>query len=1152
MRFSRLRLSGFKSFVEPTELVIADGLTGVVGPNGCGKSNLLEALRWVMGESSYKSMRASGMDDVIFSGTASRPARNMAEVLVTLERGSQEFGPPYSEADNLEIARRIEREAGSAYRINGKDVRARDVQLLFADASTGARSPALVRQGQIGEIINAKPQARRRILEEAAGITGLHTRRHEAELKLNAAETNLTRLDDVIAQLESQLQSLKRQARQAQRYKQLSADIRRLEAAILYTAWQEAEEILRGERSKFDEIALQTAALTRQVSEKTRAHDAASEVLPKFRENEATRGAVLQRLTLEREGLDREEREAATKREDLENRQQQIAADLSRERELAGDTDKIVSDLGRERGELETALENDAEARAEAARALQAAADTLAAAQEAADAAAAGLSQLNAERNAIEATAKNHRERISRLDREVSELDGRKATLAGGSADAEQAKEMQAAVDKALEAAQLCEDNANRCEAEVQTARQAETEARQAHDGARRRAESLSTEISTLHKLLNVNDGDLWPPLVDAMKVEPGYETALGAALGDDIDASADEAAPVHWRALSRIDTAQGLPAVSRVLSEFVKAPDALARRLQHTGVIADDTDGFALQGQLAPGQRLVSKSGALWRWDGFHAAADAPSAAANRLAERNRLGALEEERDEAAGLAQSAKAALDEAVEAARQAAAGERDSRQAWREATAAVETARKALAEHERKAGERSRQLSTLEEAARRVSETLNETRAMLAEAEAKLTGLPETGHLESELSQLRQAVDDQRTAYSDVRSTHDTLERDARQRTGRIKSIGQDLTQWNERAKKTVHQISALESRGKSVAEHIAALDDAPEKFDARRQKLLSMLSQAEKERNEASDQLAKAEAAAGEAASQLREAEAKLAESRELQAGLSARIDGATQRQNDVFNRICEELDCKPAEILERSGLEEDQIPARPVIDSKLSQLRDQRERLGGVNLRAEEEAGEVQKELDNLVNERDDLVSAIQKLRHGISSLNREGRQRLVEAFERVNNNFAELFTTLFNGGQAELQLIESDDPLEAGLEILANPPGKRPQVLSLLSGGEQALTAMSLIFAVFLTNPSPICVLDEVDAPLDDYNVERFCNLLDAMLERTDTRFLIITHHALTMARVHRLFGVTMAERGVSQLVSVDLEAATALREAG
>jgi chromosome segregation protein len=1150
MKFSKLRLSGFKSFVEPTELVIKPGLTGIVGPNGCGKSNLLEALRWVMGESSYKSMRGSGMEDVIFSGTTNRPSRNMAEVMLTLDNEDRTAPPTFNEFDQLEISRRIERDAGSAYRINGKDVRARDVQLLFADASTGSRSPALVKQGQIGEIISSKPQARRRILEEAAGITGLHTRRHEAELKLRAAETNLERLEDVLAQLENQLQSLKRQARQAIRYKELSAEIRRLEAAGLYLAWKDAGAAVEAENRTLSEFTKVLGEQTRAVSEMTRMRDQASEGLPKLRETEAVRAAVLQRLPLEREGLEREEQQALEKRRDLEGRIEQINRDLAREKELLGDTDGVMKRLADEQAQLEEATRGDGDARAAAAKALQAEAEKLSLAQSKADEANAKLSDLLARHNALSRQIGEIEARISRDEADLARTREKHAAIIAETGGDDATQSLSGDIDSAVARAAASETAAGEAETAHQAVRARQAEAHQAYDEARRKSEALTTEVRTLTKLLHVADDELWPPLIDALKVEAGYETALGAALGDDIDAPADEAAPVHWRALPELADAPALPAGLKRLSDVVKAPAALSRRLQMVAIVSKD-QGAKLQPDLKPGQRLVSLEGDLWRWDGYTAAADAPTAAAKRLAERNRLVALQAESAEASAATEKARGVLEKVREEVKLAETAERDARQTWREATAAVEVARKALSEHERVMGERMRQASVLEETAKRIDAQLAEAREALGKVKAERAELPDTAGAEDELRTLRAAVDQQRASYTEVRAAHDGLEREAKARAQRLSAIEGERKQWTQRAERASSQIGELESRAEGLRAELGNLADLPKQFEVRRTKLMNAASEADKERQAAADALAEAENALRARDAELREAGEALARTREEHARAGARSEAAEARVEEARQRIAEALQCKPEEVAARAGIDGDKLPSADEAEQKLASLKDQRERLGAVNLRAEEEAAEISTQVETMITERDDLVQAIGKLRHGISSLNREGRTRLLEAFDRVNANFSSLFETLFGGGKAELKLIESDDPLEAGLELIANPPGKKPTVLSLLSGGEQALTAMALIFAVFMTNPSPICVLDEVDAPLDDHNVERFCNLLDAMLERTETRFLIITHHGLTMARMHRLFGVTMMERGVSQLVSVDLETAEGLREA-
>jgi chromosome segregation protein len=1151
MKFTRLRLSGFKSFVEPTEILIERGLTGVVGPNGCGKSNLLEALRWVMGENSYKNMRASGMEDVIFSGTTSRPARNMAEVMVTLDNEDRDAPAAFNDSEIIEVSRRIEREAGSAYRINGRDVRARDVQLLFADASTGARSPALVRQGQIAEIINAKPQARRLILEEAAGIMGLHTRRHEAELKLRAAEQNLARVEDVIGQLESQLNSLKRQARQAAKYKQISAEIRKLEAAGLYVAWKDAAAAAAHDRQRLDEATRVLGEHTRAASAKLRSRDELGEKLPGLREQETVRAAVLQRLTIERSNLDEEQKRAEARKAELDQRLIQIGSDLAREHEAIGDTETVIVRLDEERTALVAAQSNDQALRTEAAYQLQQAAASLAAAQEAADAAAARLSELTAQRNALQRSIEEQSARIAKFTREAQDVAARREALLAAAGNAGDGAQLAQAVEAALSVQGQSEAAANAAEAAVRAARQTESEKRQAYDEARRNSERLQTEVRTLSKLLDTGSGGLWPPLVDAVSVERGYETALGAALGEDIDAPADEAAPVHWRGLPPLDSVAPLPGEAVPLSQFVAAPPALQRRLAHIGVVSRGV-GQALQAQLRPGQRLVSREGDVWRWDGFTAAAEAPSAAAKRLSERNRLAGLEVEMGAAGAAADAARSEFEAAKLAVETAVRNEREAREAWRAATSSVEVARRALAQYERQISERLAQTSALDEAQRRVEQALGEAQGAHDRLAAEIALVPGLDGLAAELQDLRERVNGERASYGEVRARHDGLEREARTRAERLKAIETEERQWRERSGKARAQIELLSRRQEETRAALAELASLPEIFEDKRRKLLSALQDAERERQAAADALQEAENAVRAADQELRAAQEQLSASREEHARLGAKLEAAMQRHEHCERRIAEALLCRPEEIIGQAGLDAEKIPPQDEIERRLTGLREDRERLGGVNLRAEEEAEAVAKQLDGLKSERDDLVQAIAKLRGGIGSLNREGRQRLLDAFGTVNEKFGELFATLFGGGKAELQLIESEDPLEAGLEIIANPPGKKPTTLSLLSGGEQSLTALSLIFAVFLTNPSPICVLDEVDAPLDDHNVERFCNLLDAMLERTETRFMIITHHPLTMARMHRLFGVTMMERGVSQLVSVNLEQAEALREAG
>jgi chromosome segregation protein len=1152
MKFSRLRLTGFKSFVEPTELHIEPGLTGIVGPNGCGKSNLLEALRWVMGESSYKSMRGAGMEDVIFAGTTQRPSRNMAEVMVTLVNDDRTAPPAFNDAETLEISRTIQRDVGSSYKLNGKELRARDVQLLFADASTGSRSPALIRQGQIAEIINAKPQARRLILEEAAGITGLHTRRHDAELKLKAAELNLSRLDDVAAQLESQLNSLKRQARQAQKYKQVSVEIRKLEAAGLFVAWRDATADATRDTSALEDATRILAEHTRAASEALRSRDTMGEELPGLREQETVRAAVLQRLTLESASLDEEGKRIEARMTELKQRRDQMRSDMTREEGLHADTDGVIVRLAEEGDGLNATSHEGQDARSAAAIAVQEAADALAQAQDAADEAGKQLAELSAQRSAMDRAIGEHRSRIAKLDSERQSLGGRRQQLMSLMGDVGDITTLMFAVEQAERVAAETEQASSHSEVSLRVARQVETDKRVMHDEARRSAEQLQTEIRTLTKLLSVAGGDLWPSVVDSLMVEPGFETALAAALGDDIEASSDEGAPMHWRGLPPLGDTAPLPGDASPLSKHVDAPPALARVLGHVGVVSRAV-GAALQPQLQPGQRLVSREGDVWRWDGFVAAADAPSAAAKRLSERNRLASLESGLVDVNAKAEAARADFEQARAGVESGVRGEREKREAWRAATSAVDVARRALQAHERKIAEHSAQSSALDEAYRRTEAQHQDASQLFNAAELEFVALPGMDGLSGEVENLREKLNRERASYGEARARHDSLEREAKMRSDRLAAIALETEQWTARASKAREQVQVLSARLEETLASLSEMQAAPQQLAERRAKLLSMLSEATSERKAAADALQIAENNVRAADQALREMQEQAANSREEHARLGARLEASKQRQEHCQLRIAETLNCAPEEILAQAGVESEKLPQGEEIEKKLLSLRDDRERLGAVNLRADEEAQAVDEQLTKMRSEKDELAQAIAKLRGGISSLNREGRQRLLDAFGTVNDKFKELFTTLFGGGEAELQLIESDDPLEAGLEIMAKPPGKKPTTLSLLSGGEQTLTAMALIFAVFLTNPSPICVMDEVDAPLDDHNVERFCNLLNAMLARTETRFLVITHHPLTMARMNRLFGVTMMERGVSQLVSVDLEEATGLiAEAG
>ena len=1129
MKLTRLRLLGFKSFVEPTDFLIEPGLTGVVGPNGCGKSNLVEALRWVMGESSYKSMRASSMDEVIFSGTNNRPARNNAEVGISIDNAGRAAPSAFNDSDSIDIARRIEREAGSTYRINGREVRARDVQILFADASTGARSPALVHQGRIGEIIQAKPEQRRRVLEEAAGVAGLHARRHEAELRLKAAETNLLRIEDVIGQLAAQVDGLKKQARQAIRYRTVSAQVRKSEATLYHLRWTAATvEVTAAEHAK-DICVREVATRVGAEAEASKRQALASAALPELREAEARAGAALHRLNVALQDLDREEARAKDRIAELDLRLVQFAADGEREKKLAADAEAALARLAAEEDSIRKEAAESAGRRSGVdAKVAQADAELSAGDKIFSDRTTA-LADLTAQRHQHENAAREQGERIARIVAEIAAIERELATLKSGDhAPLTAAVEgAQAALTEAEAAAVAAEAAHNNARAELEAARAALAE-------SEKRVQRLETEAKTLGQMLSLETRNLWPPVIDHVAVDKGYEKALGAALGDDLDAPVDASAPMHWSNLAPDASDPALPQGAEPLSRFVKAPAQLARRLAQIGLVGREA-GAKLALSLKSGQRLVSREGDLWRWDGFVAAAHAPTGAARRLAQRSRFAEIDSE-------LVTARAEVD-----------GKRGTLAAAQTAFDAASHTETETRTRERDFNRQAARLSALAEAHTRLTASRDEASAAKDAAERALAGLAPGAELEGELAAVRDDIAGKRAKLAEVRAEQQAIVREAELADKRLIALATDRAGWIGRRDGASKQIATLDQRIEEAKRDRAELENAPQIFAEKRQGMIGEVAKAEAARRECADRLQGAESALAEADRDARAALEAASAAREELARAEERFEGAKRRLTDIGREIHDMLEIEPEAVAELAEIKEGEaLPDLAEIEEKLERLRRERERLGAVNLRAEEELREVETQHTSLTTERDDLVEAIKKLRLGIQSLNREARERLLASFEQVNKHFQHLFTKLFGGGTAELQLIESDDPLEAGLEIMAKPPGKKPATLSLLSGGEQALTALALIFAVFLTNPAPICVLDEVDAPLDDHNVERFCDMLDEMTKSTDTRFVIITHNPITMARMNRLYGVTMAERGVSQLVSVDLGTAVQFREAG
>lgn len=1152
VQFTRLRLTGFKSFVDSTDLVLDDGMTGVVGPNGCGKSNLVEALRWVMGETSAKQMRGGEMDEIIFGGTRDRPARNIAEVSLLMDNSARNATAQFNDTDELEVSRRIERGKGSVYRVNGRDVRAKDVQLLFADLASGARSTALVSQGRIGAIINAKPAQRRHLLEEAANITGLHSRRHEAELRLKAAETNLERLDDVIQALDVQLQSLKKQARQAARYRTISDSIRSADALVLTIRQSAAEQALTKATEGLAEAEQAVGVKAGIVAEATTAQARAAEAVPPLRQAEAAEAAKVQRLNLAREQLDEEEQRLAAAQDAAETRLTQLRDDIAREKERIADAKGALDRLEREGSDLEEAQASQADTveharvtlknAAQSVEELEAEITRLAAALTAADAARASAKQKGEEAGLRGARA------LRRLEDVDEQLDTART-------QAQPALDLQAEEVVAARCEQTMTDTRTAWEAAETERAQAQEEDQKARDTLQeRRGEEAKghAEINALEGLLSERQTDAtWTPILDSVTVEPGFEPALGAAVGDDLAGAADDDAAVHWSNMPPFAPPPILPEGARPLAEVVQAPAQLARRLSQTGLVADHATGMAMHTSLKPGQRLVTKNGDLWRWDGFVSNAGAPSAAAQRLKHKNRLKELRAEIETLKAASQEAESKAEATRTRVTNAAEAEKERRAAVRKAEQELEAARTALAERQRIAAALESRIASLEETRATLISERDEAGSQEQQAKAALAELGDGVADREKQAELQKQLGGRRNDLMEARAAFDALTRASEERLRRLKALAEDTQSWSTRRGEAERQLEALTEREGAAVTEVEELAGKPEALAEQRQGLMVQLDAADRERQQAADALAQAELTLEAANKALREAEQEASTARENRVRRESLVTQAQQTIETLAAAILERIDCTPAEVRAQTRLKEDEeLPELEKAEKSLQRLTSERDNMGAINLRAEQESEELNEQIETLDTEREDLINAIARLREGISQLNREGRQRLLQSFKEVDGHFRNLFTHLFGGGRAHLSMTDAEDPLEAGLEIMASPPGKRMQNLGLLSGGEQALTAIALLFAVFMVNPAPICVLDEVDAPLDDANVDRFCRLIDQITETTGTRVIVVTHHRMTMARVDRLFGVTMAERGVSKLVSVNLNEAESFQE--
>ncbi len=1146
VQFNKLRLSGFKSFADNTELDILPGLTGIVGPNGCGKSNLTEALRWLMGETSAKSLRGGEMDDVIFAGSGKRSSRNFAEVVLSLQNPHKTAPEPYTNLDAIDISRRIDRGMGSDYRINGKLVRAGDVQLLFADSATGANSPAIVSQGRVAALISAKPVDRRRVLEDAAAISGLHNRRKEAETRLRAAEKNLVRVDDLLGQKSVTYEQLVKQAKQAERYRTLSDTLRRLEALTMAMEWTRVTEDIEGAQ------AAMVVANEAQNQAKQALYDISKErdaLAVAWETHETAMQELQQKIQVQQRLKDRAEEELhryEQTRNDLEQQISVLNQDQTHEQHALEQASEKLNELTAELQELQQRIENFTGDLDKARHARDEA-------KTAYDAAQQLLNQQRAEHATLNAQRQMFHQQLQRLQSEKNNLTNEQERIAQNLAqlatdlESSDVGTLNQKVQQLEQAVQATLDHVTLLEKQSEAATLTTKSAYEELQAAQSILSRIDTETKALTSLVDTpNKGQNFDTVLDKVQVQAGYEQALAVALGRELRAGLDAHAPMFWQERDTSDM-PALPNGTTQLSTVVTAPKALNAALQAVGVVADKDAGEALLSQLRAGQMLVSQDGHGWRWDGYTVTPQAQSTAQERetkqlLEQRNRLQVLKQEREEAAATVEKVQTTYQNAQNDQNGLRTQTTEARNQLNQLQRDIGQSRHSLAQAQQKQAELQARNQSLVEKQQDTTQRLMQNEQQHTQLNAQIDTLPPEADSQTRLEELQQDSQQKETTYRENDQAFMGMHTQFTQWQNRVQNIGRETTEWQQRQERSTQRLEGINERlsklqetfaqlksPDNVQEHIAAADEELRKIEASQFELQSKRSDLSRQRQEIDKRN--------------QDTQENLMVAREALVRAETQFHNGTALQEQLIERCEQTLECKPQDVSEQFGFTDEELAQNiQTIRAKQDRGRSERDRIGAVNLRAEEESKELGAEIETLTKEKDDILSAIEKLRHGISTLNRDARKKMLAAFEEVNTRFKEVFTRLFNGGEAYLQLIDAEDPLEAGLEIFASPPGKRLQSLTLLSGGEQSLTAIALIFAMFLTHPSPICILDEIDAALDDANVERICSLLGDFAKTHPTRFLVITHNPITMTYMDRLYGVTMVEKGISKLVSVDL----------
>ena len=1141
MKFQSVRISGFKSFLEPTEIQMNKGLTGVVGPNGCGKSNIVEAIKWIMGENSARQMRGDGMDDVIFSGTNERPSRNFAEVSIKLDNSEKKAPAIFNHYDEIEITRKIEREKGSVYRVNGKQVRARDIQLIFADNGTGARSSGIVGQGRIAQIIDSNPEDRRVILEEAANIKGLHSRRHEAELKLKGASDNLDRLSDIEQTYKEQLIELEKQGRKAARYRSVGERIRKAEATLFFN-------LMNNAKKEANDLDIQLKKANENVSQgqikvaehiKSQLHLANK--IPDLKKDEAEKAATLQTLNITKIKLDEEKSSAQNALQNIINQINLINNDIARESEIKEDAKKSLSTLLTEEKNLKEDSENFSTK-------ITKATDLVKKLRSISDAADDKLSTITSEIYSIKSDKSDLEKRINNLKQKIEVTQNQLANF-----NIEDDKNrFKLDKEKIINLKKLIQENNqlnDGYKVELEKLEKLETRLIEEKNTAVFEFNKVNLEFDSLSTLLGrdtLNSNTLEKTIGNINNLEEAIGSVLGETLLAPIlsdDQSTENT--TYWRDDFKTISPASLPeSVIPIVTKITKS-SILDTALKGVGIVNNKEIAFKLQKKLTFGQALTTPSGGLWRWDGFVQPQGVQNSYSERLQQIARLRLLQNKLPSLEENQSLSEKRLDECF-----------NNIKKYKDDLSNLQVKLSSLISESNQLELQNTKVESKLLSSEALIKELKNTERMsleeLSELEKEFNNSLNLPSLLAEELKVRNNADQSRNELTDAMAAEQQIKSEESFQSRNLIQLGHQKENWKVREEEAKTRLISLEERLKTSQDEKNRLSTLPESFEKKEAELNIKIEEAISNRNIAADQLVKNETSLNDADKQVREAEKVVSTLREEMIKIEALLNLSKAKIQNIEERVFEKLKIKSTELNKFINTKEEDQPIKSIeiLEKTLQRLLNERETLGAVNLRAEDEMNEMLNKIEVMSKERVDLEEAIAKLRSGIFELNKEGRQRLKESFEEVNENFKQLFQKLFGGGNAELRLVGNEDPLQAGLEVLASPPGKKMQLLSLLSGGEQALTAISLIFSVFLCNPAPICILDEVDAPLDDTNVGRFCDLLNQIVDETNTYFMVITHHRLTMAKMDRLFGVTMEQKGISKLVSVDLEQASRIRD--